>query len=75
MQCFDPLFKALFPDEWTSSQTPLYCTLQENIEDESGSLFNSCHTHVLPKLVRWGDVVKDSYEATHRVIPKHLLTP
>ena len=44
VQCFDPLFKALFWDEWTSSQTPLYCTLQENIEDESGSLFNSCHT-------------------------------
>ena len=72
-RCFDPLFKAISRDEWTGSQTTLYCALQENIEDESGSLFDNCHTHVLPKLAIRDDVVRDFYEATPRVVPKRFL--
>ena len=69
-----PMIKALFRDVWTGSQTVLYCAVQEGIEDKSGSLFDNCQIHALPKLARHDDIVKDFYEATLKVIPENFLT-
>ena len=70
--CLNPLFKAISRDEWTGSQSILYCTLQENIEDESGSMLDNRHTHVLPKLARRDNVARDFYDATLRVVPNNF---
>ena len=63
-----PMMKLLCRDVWAGSQTVLYCALEEGIENESGSLFDNCHTHVLPKTARYDDVVKDLYEATLKIL-------
>ena len=70
---WQPVMKVLCRDVWTGSQTLLYCALQEGIEHESGSLFDNCHTHVLPKLAKHDDIVKNFYEATLRIIPLNVV--
>ena len=67
-----PLLELFCRDVWTGSQTVLYCALQEGIEHESGSMFDNCHTHALPKLAKHDDLVKDFYEATLRIIPLNV---
>ena len=43
------------------------------IENASGTLFDNCQVHALPKLARHDDSVKDLYEATLKVIPENFL--